>query len=389
MTTNVLSIIHYPVFGGPHNRNAQTAPALINKDVTTYVLVPDEPGNAIERLQQSGINVIAIPLVRIRAKLNPLYHLKLLYYYWRDVKRIRNLILELEIDIVQINGLVNTQGAVAAHFENKKVVWQILDTFAPILLRHLIMLIVKVLADVVMCTGRIVAEEHPGTLGFGDRLVLFYPPVNLVRFNPNLTQRNSARQKLEIQTAKFVVGNVGNLNPQKGHRTFIRAAAKLKERLPHAQFVILGAFNENHRSYFDDLAREAADLGLTVGKELIILDPDSDVANLAPAFDVFWLTSDPRSEGIPTVVEEAMTLGIPIVATKVGSISEIIQERKTGFLVEAYDVDGLANRTIELYENADLRLSLGSASHEFAIRNFSIERCALSHMKAYQLALNS
>ena len=71
----VLSIVHYPSFGGPHNRNAKVAPYLENHGVRTTVLLPTDLGNAAERLRNSGVAVETIPLARIRAKFNPFYRL--------------------------------------------------------------------------------------------------------------------------------------------------------------------------------------------------------------------------------------------------------------------------------------------------------------------------
>ena len=236
----VLSIIHYPIFGGPHNRNAQVAPLLKNEGVETTVLLPVEPGNASERLRQAGVDVVTIPLARLRAKLNPVYLLRLFVQFWGDVRRIRHAIRERCIDVVQINGLVNAQGAVAARLEGVPVVWQILDTFPPMSLRRLVMPVVRWLADVVMCTGQQVAIEHPGAVGFGDHLVLFYPPVDLTRFVNSTERRLRARELLGLSHDDFVVGTVGNINPQKGHLTLIRAAARLKHLLPKARFVKIG-----------------------------------------------------------------------------------------------------------------------------------------------------
>jgi len=268
-----------------------------------------------------------------------------------------------------------------------RVVWQILDTYSPMALRRVMMLVVKWLADVVMCTGHLVAKEHPGAVDFGDKLILFYPPVNLEHFTHSSDRRKCARRMLGLSQEVFVVGNVGNINPQKGHQTFIRAAAELKKKIPKVCFVILGALYENHRGYAEGLWRDAATLGLSKGTDLIVLDPGVDVAKLEQAFDIFWMTSEPRSEGIPTTVEEAMALGIPVIATKVGSISEIIQEGETGYVVEPYDIDGLVERTMRLHSDVILRRSMSGATRDFATQNFSVTSCAQSHHHAYKLAL--
>jgi glycosyltransferase involved in cell wall biosynthesis len=385
----VLSIIHYPIFGGPHNRNAHVAPLLSKENFETTVLLPSEPGNAAERLRRGGVVVVTIPLVRLRAKFNPLYHLKFLLKFIGDVQRIRYIIREREIDVVQINGLVNPQGALAAHLEGVSVVWQILDTFSPMSLRRLVMPLVKWLADVVMCTGKQVAIEHPGAIDFGERLVLFYPPVDISKFINSPDRRLRARELLGVTKEAFIVGTVGNINPQKGHLTFIQAAARLKLIIPNVHFVILGALYDNHKEYAERLWREADVLGIKKGIDLSVLDPDVNVADLEPAFDVFWMTSAPRSEGIPTATEEAMALGIPVIATQVGSIGEIVSEGETGFVVPPFDITALAEKTEQLYSNEGMISSMNSASREFAVQNFSEECCAQSHKHAYELALLS
>lgn len=385
----VLSVIHYPVYGGPHNRNRRVVPVLRASGVETTVLLPDEAGNAAERLRESGLDVATIPLTRIRAKWNPIYHFRLFARLWGDVARIRQLIRGQRIDIVQINGLVNPQGAIAARLEGVPVVWQILDTYPPMWLRRAVMPVVKGLADVIMCTGKQVAQEHPGATDFRDRLVLFYPPVDLRQFKNGSERRKLAREQLGLRPDTLVVGTVGNLNPQKGHLTFVRAAARLKALLRPVRFVVLGAEHENHVDYIRGIKREATKLGLVVGEDVVFLDPGSNVAEFEPAFDVFWMTSEPRSEGIPTAVEEAMALGIPVVATETGSISEIVQEGKTGFVVGSHDIDALAERTVRVLSEWKLGQSLSRTAMEFARENFSVEKCAMLHIDAYRLAVKS
>ena len=383
----VLSVIHYPVFGGPHNRNTIVANLLRANGVDTIVLLPDEPGNARDRLERAGVRVATLPLGRIRASLDPVVHLKLLMTFWLDVRAIRSLIRNENIDLVQINGLVNVQSAFAARFERIPVVWQLIDTYAPMLLRRLIMPVVQSLASVVMSTGRRVAMQHPGAVGFGDRLVEFYPPVSLSQFSPDADRRSRARQEFGLSKETFVVGNVSNINPQKGHETFIRAAALLKRRLPDVRFVILGATSENHREFAEDLWRVAIDVGLKMGDDLIVRDPQTGVADLEPAFDVFWMTSEPRSEGIPTAIEEAMCLGIPVVSTDVGAISEILIDEDTGFVVAPRDVLAFVERTVQLYADMNLREAMSGAARQFALRNFGSDMCARTHRRAYDLAV--
>ena len=198
------------------------------------------------------------------------------------------------------------------------------------------------LAGAVMCTGEAVARAHPGAAGLGERLVLFFPPVDLELFRADPAVRSRARSELGLGPDEPVVGTVGNLTPMKDHDTLVRAAAALHRMHPGTRFVILGSSYEHRSGYADEVLRTGEELGLQPGRDLIIRDPGERVAELAQAFDVFWLSSRSRSEGLPTVVGEAMALGLPVVATRVGSVPEAVDGG--GLLVPPSDPEALARR---------------------------------------------
>lgn len=383
---HVLSIIHYPVYGGPHNRNALLAPALRDRGVATTVLLPSERGNASEYLAARGVTVLTMPLGRLRATPNPRVQASFALSFRADVCRLRGVIRRERVDLVLVNGLTNPHGALAAHLEDVPVVWQLLDTFTPMLVRRAIMPLVSSLADSVMSTGMAVAQQHPGASEFGERLVPFFPIVDTQRFLNGARQRVAARARLGITGDEVVVGNVGNVNPMKGHDTFIRAAARLRQERPGVRFVILGAQYQQHAGYTRGLWDEAERLGLRLGKELIVVDPGSRVDRFAPAFDIFWLSSNPRSEGVPTVIGEAMALELPVVAADVGSVGEAVAEGRTGYLVPSRDPVALALATICLVDDADLRRTLGHAGRRGAEELYSVTACVERHMLAFDHA---
>lgn len=384
---HVLSIIHYPVFGGPHNRNIRLAPVLAEKGVRTTVLLPDEPGNAAERLRSAGVEVVQLPLQRIRATPNLSTHLRFLGRLPAQVRAIRELIECLRIDVVQLNGLVNPHGAIAARSADVPVVWQILDTYSPMLLRRLMGPLLQRYADIVMCTGERVAAEHPGATKRPSRLVSFFPPVDLACFTPDPAVRKRTRRELRVANASLVIGTVGNINLQKGHDNFIRAATEVKVKVPDACFLILGAMSENHRDYIEGLWGLADELGLQLGRDLIALDPTGRVHELVQAMDVFWMTPRLRSEGIPTAMEEAMALALPVVSFDVGSIGELIEHGRTGYLVHDQDPKSVAKYTLDYLLDPKVRTIMGNRGRQFVEEHASLEACADRHMKAYGLAL--
>lgn len=380
-----LFVIHYPVFGGPHNAARLLAGPLRERGWEMVVLLPDDPGNAAERLRAAGVETRTVPLGRIRAGRSLEPHLRLARNFRGDVGRVESVLESEGADLVLIGGLHNSQAAFAGRRGGRAVVWQLLDTNSPMAFRRLAMRGVTRLADAIMSTGHEVARVHPGALAFGDRLVPFLMPMDADEFAPDPELSAAARSELGLEPGDLVVGTVNNITPMKGHLTFVRAAALLRQRRPDVRFVLLGATHQP--DYTQRLLDEAKSLGLGVGRDLLVVDPGSRVRQLAPALDLFWLTSEPRSEGIPTTVEEAMSLGIPVVAANVGGVQEIVRDRVTGSLVPPQDPEALVTASERLLDDPELRRRFGEAARAHAVAEFDLGRCADLHVTAFERAL--
>lgn len=380
-----LFVIHYPVFGGPHNAARLLAGPLRERGWETVVLLPDEPGNAAERLRAAGVETHTVPLGRIRASRSLEPHLRLARNFRKDVSRIESVLESEDADLALIGGIHNFQAAFAARRAERAVVWQILDTNSPLAFRRFAMRAVTRYADVIMSTGHEVARVHPGALAFGDRLVPYLMPMDVSEFAPDPECSAAARLELGLGQSDLVVGTVNNITPMKGHLTFIRAAAQLRQRRANVRFVLLGATHQP--DYTQKLLDEAESLGLRVGRELLVVDPGSRVRQLAPALDLFWLTSEPRSEGIPTVVEEAMALGIPVVAANVGGVKELVQDRETGFVVPPRDPEAIVVASEPILDDPELRRRFGEAGRARAVAEFDLDHCADTHVTAFERAI--
>lgn len=383
----VLFDIHVPTFGGPHNQALELAEPLRRRGWQTLVLLPDEPGNASERLRTGGVEIVQQPLVRLRASPNPRLHAQFAMGVGPEIARTRALLRDRRIDVVLIAGLYTVQTAIAARLERIPVIWQILDTFAPQAVRHIFMPAVTRLADVVMTTGMVVAREHPGAADLADRLVPYFPPVDTTRYRPDTDRRAAAQSALGIPEGATVIGTVGNLNRMKGHQYLIRAAEVIRRTDPNAYVRILGAHTPTQAAYANGLRDEARQLGLLDGDRLTFTDPGHRVADLLPAFDIFLSTSVPRSEGIQTSILEAMSCGIPVVATRVGGVEEVVEEGVTGFIVAPLDVHAIAAATRILVRQPLLRTRYGASAREHAVERFCIERCVAAHVCAFEQAL--
>lgn len=382
----VLFVIHSGVFGGPHNQALRLAAPLRHEGFETTVLLPDEPGDAQERLRAGGVDVIVEQLHRVRASPDPRAHIGLVTGFGREVRALRRIMRE-GFDIVQIGGLVNPHAGIAARMERRPVVWQLLDTRAPAPIARAAMFFVRNLATVAMPTGRHVIPAFPGADRLGARLIPFIPPVDTELFRPRPWLRSEARAELGLGPSDPIVGSIANINPQKGILTLIEAFSRIRQSVRGARLVMVGAESDVHARYAASVRSALADAGLVEGVDVLLTGSRRDVDRLLSAFDVLLLTSVPRSEGIPTVVLEAMASGLPVVVTNVGGVSEVVESGISGIVVPPLDAGAVADAAIRLLEDHALAERLGIEARLRAAASFSIEQCVAVHVQAYRMAL--
>jgi ubiquinone/menaquinone biosynthesis C-methylase UbiE len=172
------------------------AEPLARRGWETEVLIPDEPGNAKDRLAEAGLHVEQLPLARIRATARASFHFGLVRRAAPEVRRIQQLLRGRAIDVLVVGGLVNPQAAVAGRRENVAVVWRISDTRSPVLLRAAMMPSLLAYADVAMVTGRGFAHDRPVLNRFRNRLIRYDAPgddgISRVEFGA------AARERAEL-----------------------------------------------------------------------------------------------------------------------------------------------------------------------------------------------
>ena len=160
-----------------------------------------------------------------------------------------------------------------------------------------------------------------------------------------------------------VIGFAGRLVALKGVHVLLRAFARLAAELPEARLEIGGEGPEE-----EALRRQAAALG--VGERVAFRGWCSDVAAEMRGWDVAVLPSLEEAFGLAAA--EAMACGVPVVASRVGGLPEVVVEGETGFLVAAGDAEALRARLRELAADPALRRAMGAAGHDRARRCFSV-----------------
>jgi glycosyltransferase involved in cell wall biosynthesis len=220
--------------------------------------------------------------------------------------------------------------------------------------------------------GRVHAE-----LGYdASKMVVVPNGFDTEQYRPDEQRRAQIRDELNVQE-KAVVGLVARYHPQKDHRTFVRAAARLVERVPDAHFVLCGTDVtwENQ-----ELAGWIQEHGLR--DSFSLLGRRDDVASVMTAFDVAVLSSA-TGEAFPNVVGEAMACGVPCVVTRVGDSAEIIGD--TGIAVPTKSPVELAEGCEKiLSQSVDERKELGRRARDRVERLYSLEATAEKYLDVYE-----
>lgn len=185
------------------------------------------------------------------------------------------------------------------------------------------------------------------------------------------------RRRLNLPPLGRLVGTVARLAPQKGLADFLSAAAML---CPNAStsFVVAG-----DGPLRESLESKAHTLGLS--GRVFFLGHLADVPSLLRALDIFVLPS--LTEGFPLSLLEAMAAGLPVVATRVGGIPEIVNHGATGLLVPSGSPKDLAGAILELLANHDLAAAMGQAGRHRAAHSFSLDTMVDKTLEQYQQIL--
>ena len=181
-----------------------------------------------------------------------------------------------------------------------------------------------------------------------------------------LKNKNPFREEFNIADRSFVIGSVGRIGPEKDYFTWLKVAKVIKERFPYTYFVIVGD------GKMDELAElKAFALSIGLRNQVFFCGYRSDLLNIYSAFDLFFSTS--LTEGLPNTVLEAMAMGVPVVATDVGGVNELVIDGKTGFLTKVRDTIQTSAFIDNIVAKEDLRQRLALNSRKIIEKNFSFE----------------
>lgn len=223
---------------------------------------------------------------------------------------------------------------------------------------------VHYMADRVVSCGESMRRFLVDECGFPESQVVSIPTgIDFEAFVPR-RNRDAMRAELGIGTGEMVILMVGIIRGVKRHAIALEACARIASEFPGARLVLAG-----DGPMRPDMEALAGSLGIS--ERVLFLGHREDVADLMGAADVLLLTS--RSEGVPQAVAQAMGLGLPVVATSVGGVPELIEHEKTGLLVPPEDPQAVAQALTRILRDPDSARRLGAAARAHARAEFSLK----------------
>jgi len=198
--------------------------------------------------------------------------------------------------------------------------------------------------------------------------------IDLNMFRPRDKER--ARIKLDLQLDHKVILSVCNLEERKGIEYALRAVRCVISKYPKVLYLVVGS---NVSDYATRLRKLAEDLKISEHVRFLgRVEPNTLLAWYYNAADVFLLPS--LAEGIPATIKEAMASGVPVVATRVGGIANVIENQKTGLIVRPGDVDELATALLIFFQE---QWEPG-VCRESAVRKFDWDTIVARTLEVYE-----
>jgi glycosyltransferase involved in cell wall biosynthesis len=288
------------------------------------------------------------------------------------------------IDVVHVDGVTNFVPALAGRLAGKPIVW-LYNDYLPRPLRRVLLPLVTALASTVVVQGECLRQSlTAGRSRLRDKTVVLYSAVDPGKFTADENTwalRRRLRQELGIPAQCTVIGTVRNVNRLKGYTHFLEAAAQIKEKLGPVKFLVVGRKLDTDPGYWDHLQQLTTRLGLE--QDVIYTGFRDDIPAILAALDLFVLAS--LQESCPVALLEAMAMKVPVVATDVGAVREMVTHDETGLVVPPGDSNALAQAVLAYLAKPQPQVrTMVEAARKKVEQDFTVQTIARQQKQLYE-----
>ena len=233
----------------------------------------------------------------------------------------------------------------------------------------------------------VVSEELEQWLGdqvgiSPEKIECIYNGVDTNLFYPRDSDEKAKIKHDVFRVDSFLIGNIGRLDPIKNHEFLLRVFRKFIDMHPELDVKLLLIGDGPGK---DNVIRLIKNNNL---EEYVILPGTlQNIEEIMPSFDIYVQTS--IAEGLPMVILESMSSGVPVVSTDVGGISEIIDHESNGYLIESNNDDELLNWLNRLQKNTSLRVVSARNARKKIQNIFSLDKMVREYDRLYSVPMKN
>ncbi|MBI4982583.1 MAG: lipopolysaccharide heptosyltransferase II [Candidatus Omnitrophica bacterium] len=218
-----------------------------------------------------------------------------------------------------------------------------------------------------------------------DDFGLTHERVRIIPRSVDLEKFKFSDPKAKRKTI-FNVGIVGRITPLKGHLYFIKAMAKLAKNCPNLKIWIVGDAPQSKETHKEELQVLVKRLGLW--NNTVFLGYQKDIPEILSQLDVLVLATTTH-EAFGRVIIEAQAAGVPVVATKVGGVIDIIEDQKNGLLVPPADPSSMADAVEKIYKDPVFAARLAENAYKKVQEKYTVDLMLKNTLEVYQDALSN
>jgi glycosyltransferase involved in cell wall biosynthesis len=350
-------------------------------------------GHFTDRARRAGLPVHILSVRAPRASLNPLHLLRNGQETLSFVRQLQALIRRERIDLIHATShSLGVSCSLAARSLRVPVIWHVRDIPASPIKRWVIAQAASKLATHVIAVSESVARVYTPDRQDNARVSVIYNAVELP--DPSGGRRLAAqrlREEFGADENAHLVGNIGRLIPWKGQDRLLRAAARLVKDWPDTKFLIVGdmitsvrRYPSSYLEYKPKLLALCEELGL--GEHIVFTGFRKDVMDIYAALDIYVHTAV-EPDPLPRVVLEAMSSGVPVIASDLGGVPEMIEHGISGLLYPPGDVGALTAQIQSLLADEAQCQRLAQNALMTIRQRFTVDRHVAAIRSVYESVL--
>jgi glycosyltransferase involved in cell wall biosynthesis len=334
-------------------------------------------GLIVQQLKKAGIDNVRIPLSINIANVYPreisLYSpFFVISFLWHlvlsgSIFKLNKILKENNIHLIYCaDNISKLIGGIAGKMAGVKVVAHCHDDFKEDALGKTMRMFYIALLDRILTVSDKVKKFFAVKKKGFQKAITVYNGIDAEVFNPQDVSED-LRNELGFKKEDIVIGSIGVIEKDKGHRYLVEAIARLKdEGIANVVCVMCGTGPQEV-----EIKKLVLNKGLE--KEIIFLGFRDDIPRVLKTLDIFALMSL-TIESFSMAAVEAMAMEVPVIATNIGGIPEVIDDGKTGIIIPPGNADALCEAIKYLIQNPGVRIQMGKNGRARVLERFTIEQ---------------